>query len=86
MALVNRGLESGRTWESPSRHRPSPDSGIDEENRMTRLDSVAQVSTYAYDGDNLKRLEIATDISQDPPTLAVTTIIWDGTDYLGEIT
>lgn len=86
MALVNRVLESGRTWESPSRHRPSPDSGIDEENRMTRLDSGAQVSTYAYDGDNLKRLEIATDISQDPPTLAVTTIIWDGTDYLGEIT
>lgn len=53
---------------------------------MTRLDSGAQVSTYAYDGDNLKRLEIATDISQDPPTLAVTTLLWDGTDYLGEIT
>ncbi len=58
----------------------------DEENRMTLLDSGAQVSTYAYDGDNLKRLEIATDINQDPPTLAVTTILWDGTDYLGEVT
>ena len=58
----------------------------DEENRMTLLDSSTQVSTFAYDGDNLKRLEIGTDVSQDPPTLAVTTLLWDGTDYLGEIT
>ncbi len=53
---------------------------------MTLLDSSTQVSTFAYDGDNLKRLEIGTDVSQDPPTLAVTTLLWDGTDYLGEIT
>lgn len=51
----------------------------DEENRMTRLDSVAQVASYAYDGDNLKRLEIALNG-------ATTTIIWDGTDYLGDVT
>lgn len=50
----------------------------DEENRLTRLDSGATVATYAYDGDNLKRKEIAMNG-------AVTTLIWDDTDYLGDV-
>ncbi|HRF61104.1 MAG TPA: hypothetical protein PLH94_14470 [Fimbriimonadaceae bacterium] len=50
----------------------------DEENRLTRVDSGATVATYAYDGDNLRRKEITLNG-------AVTTLIWDDTDYLGEV-
>ena len=49
----------------------------DEENRMSRLESGAVVSTYVYDGDNLKRTERVDG--------SVTTIVWDGADYLQEI-
>lgn len=36
-------------------------------------------STYTFDNDNLKRLDI-------PLNGAKTTILWDGTDYLGDVT
>jgi len=36
----------------------------------------ASVATYAYSGDGLKRLEFVDG--------AATTLIWDGSDYLGE--
>ena len=49
----------------------------DEENRMSRLESGAVISTYVYDGDNLKRTERVDG--------SVTTIVWDGADYLQEI-
>ena len=39
-------------------------------------DSVAH--TFSYDGDGYKRTEL-------PNGALSTTIVWDGTDYLGEL-
>lgn len=41
--------------------------------------AVAVQTSYTYDGDNPKRTEEA--LNGDK-----TTIIWDGTDYLGDMT
>lgn len=46
---------------------------------MHFCDSGSAISTFAYDGDNLKRVEIA-------KNGAKTTLVWDGTDYLEERT
>ncbi len=50
----------------------------DEENRMSLLESGAEVSTYGYDGDKLKRIEEVDG--------TVNTMVWDGSDYLGDVT
>jgi|GEM_PF-1861676 len=39
-------------------------------------------TTYSFDGDGLRRSVATTNQSQDPPTLDVTTMVWDGIDYL----
>jgi YD repeat-containing protein len=39
-------------------------------------------TTYSFDGDGLRRSVATTNVSQDPPTLDVTTMVWDGSDYL----
>ena len=46
----------------------------DKENRLVLSQEAAQTSTYQYSGDGLKRVEIVSG--------AVTTLVWDGTDYL----
>ena len=47
----------------------------DKENRLAVYESGSSVTSYVYGGDNLKRLEIA--------GAAITTLIWDGDEYLG---
>jgi hypothetical protein len=49
----------------------------DKENRMKTFAEDTVVQTYTYDGDGQKRSENKNG--------TVTTIVWDGTDYLGEI-
>ena len=49
----------------------------DKENRMKTFAEDATIQTYTYDGDGQKRSENKNGV--------VTTLIWDGTDYLGEI-
>ncbi len=49
----------------------------DMENRMKVLEHNGAKTTYTYDGDGLKRSENVSG--------TVTTIIWDGSEYLGEI-
>ena len=50
---------------------------ISRENRMT-LQQVGTVrTTYAYDGDGLRRRMVTPG--------GTTTYVWDGTDYLGEV-
>ena len=39
-------------------------------------------TTYAFDGDGLRRSIQTTNVNQDPPTLDITTVVWDGSDYL----
>ncbi|MBS1719860.1 MAG: hypothetical protein JST35_05380 [Armatimonadetes bacterium] len=39
--------------------------------------SVSLATTYTYSGDGLKRSEVADGVT--------TTLVWDGTDYLGEV-
>ncbi|GIK32358.1 MAG: hypothetical protein HND43_07235 [Armatimonadetes bacterium] len=39
-------------------------------------------TTYSFDGDGLRRSVATTNQNQDPPTLDVTTFVWDGSDYL----
>jgi len=39
-------------------------------------------TTYSFDGDGLRRSVATTNVNQDPPTLDVTTMVWDGSDYL----
>ncbi len=46
----------------------------DGKNRLQVYQSTGAPTTYAYSGDGLKRLEIAGS--------AITTLVWDGTDYL----
>jgi hypothetical protein len=49
----------------------------DKENRMKEFFEDAVAHTFSYDGDGYKRTENKNG--------TVTTIVWDGTDYLGEI-
>lgn len=51
----------------------------DDENRMTGHYSTdtAAITTYLYDGDGLKKVEISGSGDR-------TTLIWDGTEYLQE--
>jgi len=58
--------------------------GYDKENRQITHNLTGTVVTYTYSGDGLKRSEITTDISNDPPVFAITTMIWDGSEVLGE--
>ncbi|WKZ81206.1 MAG: hypothetical protein QY327_04715 [Fimbriimonadaceae bacterium] len=39
-------------------------------------------TTYAFDGDGLRRSIQTTNVNQDPPGLDITTVVWDGSDYL----
>ena len=39
-------------------------------------------TTYSFDGDGLRRSIQTTNVNQDPPTLDITTMVWDGSDYL----
>ncbi|BBO22426.1 MAG: hypothetical protein AMXMBFR19_22140 [Chthonomonadaceae bacterium] len=39
-------------------------------------------TTYSFDGDGLRRSAATTNQNEDPPTLDVTTMVWDGSDYL----
>ena len=49
----------------------------DKENRLAVHEDASGVTTYQYGGDGLKRLEITSS--------GTTTLVWDGMDYLGEI-
>ncbi len=49
----------------------------DKENRLKEHVEGAVVNAFLYDGDGLKRVEIGGS--------ARTTLIWDGSDYLGEV-
>ncbi len=49
----------------------------DFENRLTNRQNLASVATYAYSGDNLKRTELVEGV--------MTTLVWDGSDYLKQI-
>jgi YD repeat-containing protein len=49
----------------------------DEKNGMNTSADDMKIQTYTYDGDGQKRSENKNGV--------VTTLIWDGTDYLGEI-
>lgn len=42
--------------------------------------------TNTYEGDGLRRCRVTMDISHNVPVPITTTLVWDGTDYLGEIT
>ena len=51
----------------------------DPENRLKKVTySDGAISTYAYVGDGLRR-------TRQDPGQAVSTMIWDGSDYLGEV-
>ena len=50
----------------------------DSENRLAKISSAGGVSTYTYAGTGLRR-------SKQKAGQPVTTFIWDGSDYLGEI-
>jgi YD repeat-containing protein len=54
--------------------KPPVTMSYDKENRLTVHQSGSSVATYAYDGFGLKRVEYVDG--------ALTTLIWDGTDYL----
>ena len=49
----------------------------DKENRLSEHRQNAAIDTYLYDGDGLKRVEIE--------GASRTTLVWDGSDYLGEV-
>ena len=44
------------------------------ENRLSKHENGGTVTTYTYAGDGLKRSEVVAG--------AVTTLVWDGSDYL----
>lgn len=48
----------------------------DNENRLNVHQDGSSVATYTYGGDGLKRLELVDG--------ALTTLVWDGDDYVGE--
>lgn len=50
---------------------------FEKENRLTVHSQNAVLNTFLYDGDGLKRTEVL--------GTARTTLVWDGTDYLGEV-
>jgi hypothetical protein len=54
----------------------------DKENREIENKVGGTIVSYTYSGDGLKRSEIVGDNNSDPPSLAVTTLVWDGSDYL----
>ena len=58
--------------------------GYDKENRQITHNLTGTIVTYTYSGDGLKRSEITTDNAGDPPGLLITTMIWDGSEVLGE--
>lgn len=43
---------------------------------------VFNKTTYSFDGDGLRRSVATNDLGQDPPTLVLATMVWDGSDYL----
>ncbi|BBO22425.1 MAG: hypothetical protein AMXMBFR19_22150 [Chthonomonadaceae bacterium] len=45
-------------------------------------DPSGDKTTYSFDGDGFRRSVATTNQNQDPPTLDVTTMVWDGSDYL----
>jgi hypothetical protein len=47
----------------------------DKENRMKAFFEDAVAHTFSYDGDGYKRTELKNGV--------LSTLIWDGTDYLG---
>ena len=49
----------------------------DQENRMTVHKSGATLNTFTYQSDNMKRTEKL--------GATTTTLVWDGTDYLGAV-
>jgi hypothetical protein len=49
----------------------------DKENKMKTWRQGTTVLTYTYAADGLKRSEIT--------GTGTTTLVWDGTDYLGEV-
>ncbi|MFM9874675.1 MAG: hypothetical protein ACKVQS_14560 [Fimbriimonadaceae bacterium] len=56
----------------------------DKENREISHSLAGTVVTYTYSGDGLKRSEITMNNGSDPPSLAITTLVWDGSEYLAE--
>jgi hypothetical protein len=49
----------------------------DKENRLSIHAQNAGMNTFTYDGDGLKRSEAL--------GASKTTLVWDGSDYLGEV-
>ena len=49
-----------------------------ENNQKKMTTPMLEVTTYAYGGDGLRR-------SCQKPGLPVRTMVWDGSDYMGEI-
>ena len=49
----------------------------DKENRMVVHHELATRTTFTYDGDGLKRSERS--------GASITTLLWDGREYLGEV-
>jgi len=56
----------------------------DKENREIENRVVRTVVSYKYSGDGLKRSEIEADNGSDPAGFAITTLVWDGCEYLVE--
>lgn len=54
----------------------------DKENLEIASRQGESVVSYTYSGDGLKRSEIVPDLSSDPPSLSITTLVWDGSEYL----
>jgi uncharacterized protein RhaS with RHS repeats len=64
----------------------------DKENRLIRHDRMTYVpppgqntawrAVYSYDGDGLKRTESSYSFSPFHPPVPITTLVWDGSDYL----
>jgi len=69
---------AGNTWLENTLGQTVTNS-YDGENRLTKvLNADGTISTYAYSGDGLRR-------TAQEPGKTVTTMIWDGGDYLGEV-
>ena len=51
----------------------------DDENRLTKITHPdATLSTYTYAGDGMRR-------TVHEPGTSIKTMVWDGSDYLGEV-
>jgi len=45
---------------------------------------MSSVATSTYSGDGLKGSELESDNGSDPAGFVITTLVWDGSEYVGE--